>query len=128
MTPPELNYDIYNKELLRIVIVLKEWRVFLQSTKEPFVVKTDHKNLTNFLITKELNKRQVKWAEILAEYYFEIEHVKRLDNAKADALSRKEELQKNNKVSGTLFKESSNGKIRYNHPQLLKTHKVLKSL
>jgi len=36
------------------------------------VVKTDYKNLIGFLITKELNQRQVKWAEILAEYYFEI--------------------------------------------------------
>jgi len=26
---PELNYDIYNKELLGIVAALKEWRVFL---------------------------------------------------------------------------------------------------
>jgi len=25
----ELNYDIYNKELLGIVAALKEWRVFL---------------------------------------------------------------------------------------------------
>jgi len=25
----ELNYDIYNKELLGIVVVFKEWRVFL---------------------------------------------------------------------------------------------------
>jgi len=24
MTPPELNYDIYNKELLEIVVTLKE--------------------------------------------------------------------------------------------------------
>ena len=29
LTPPELNYNIYNKELLAIVAVLKEWRVFL---------------------------------------------------------------------------------------------------
>jgi len=56
------------------------------------VVKTDHKNLTNFLITKELNKRQVKWAKMLAEYHFEIKHVKGLDNARADTLSRKEKL------------------------------------
>ena len=48
---------------------------------------------------------------MLAEYHFEIKHVKGSDNAKADALSRKEKLQKNNKVSGALFKESSNGKI-----------------
>ena len=29
ITPLELNYDIYNKELLSIVTVLKEWRAFL---------------------------------------------------------------------------------------------------
>ena len=29
LIPLELNYDIYNKELLAIVAVLKEWRVFL---------------------------------------------------------------------------------------------------
>jgi len=65
---------------------------------------------------------------MLAEYYFKIEHVKRSDNARADALSRKKELQGNDKVSGALFKESNNGRIRYNHPQLLKTYKALKSL
>jgi len=65
---------------------------------------------------------------MLAEYYFKIEHVKGLNNARVDALSRKEELQRNDKMLGTLFKESSNGKIRYNHPQLAKMHKALKSL
>ena len=29
MTPLELNYNIYNKELLGIVAVLKKWRAFL---------------------------------------------------------------------------------------------------
>jgi hypothetical protein len=29
MTLLELNYDIYNKELLGIVTALKEWRAFL---------------------------------------------------------------------------------------------------
>jgi hypothetical protein len=51
----ELNYDIYNKELLAIVIVLKEWRAFLQGTIELFIVKIDYKNLIRFLTTKELN-------------------------------------------------------------------------
>ena len=55
MTPPELNYNIYNKELLGIIVVLVEWKAFLQSTKELFAVKTDHKNFTSFLMTKELN-------------------------------------------------------------------------
>jgi len=48
---------------------------------------------------------------MLTEYHFKIEHVKRSDNARADVLNRKEELQGNNKVLGALFKESSNGKI-----------------
>ena len=50
----ELNYDIYN-ELLGIVIVFKEQRVFLQGIEKPFIVKTDYKNLTGFLMIKELN-------------------------------------------------------------------------
>ena len=29
ITPLELNYNIYNKELLGIVIALKKWRAFL---------------------------------------------------------------------------------------------------
>ena len=60
LTPLELNYDIYDKELLAIVTVLKEWRVFLQETAELFIIKIDYKNLTGFLTTKKLNCRQVK--------------------------------------------------------------------
>ena len=56
MIPLELNYNIYDKELLGIVAALKEWKAFLQGTMELFIVKTDHKNLTSFLTTKELNK------------------------------------------------------------------------
>ena len=55
LIPLELNYDIYNKKLLAIVTVLKEWRAFLQRIAELFIIKTDYKNLTEFLITKELN-------------------------------------------------------------------------
>jgi len=55
LTLPELNYNIYNKELLGIMVVFKEWRVFLQGTIELFIVKIDYKNLTGFLIIKELN-------------------------------------------------------------------------
>jgi len=91
------------------------------------VVKIDYKNLTSFLITKELNQRQVRWAEMLTEYYFEIEHVKRSNNARADTLSRKEELQRNDKMSGALLKSDKDGKIWYNYPQLSGTHKAPKS-
>jgi len=60
MTLLELNYNIYNKELLGIVTALKKWRAFLQGIEKPFVVKIDYKNLIGFLAIKELNQRQVR--------------------------------------------------------------------
>jgi hypothetical protein len=51
----KLNYDIYNKELLAIITILKKWRAFLQGTIKPFIIKIDYKNLMGFLTTKELN-------------------------------------------------------------------------
>jgi len=62
---------------------------------------------------------------MLAEYHFKIKHIKRSDNARADTLNRKKELQRNDKMSRVLFKESSNKRIKYNHPQLSGTHKAL---
>ena len=59
---------------------------------ELFIIKTDYKNLTRFLTTKELNQRQVKQVKILVEYYFKIKHVKGTDNIKVDTLSKKVEL------------------------------------
>ena len=55
MTLVKLNYNIYNKELLGIVTVLKKWRAFLYSTIELFRVIIDYKNLVGFLTIKELN-------------------------------------------------------------------------
>ena len=49
--------------------------------------------------------------EKLIKYYFKIKHVKGLNNAKANALSRKKELQGNNKVLRALLKLKENGKI-----------------
>ena len=48
---------------------------------------------------------------MFTEYHFKIKHVKGLDNARADTLSRKKELQSNNKMSGALLRIEKNGKI-----------------
>jgi hypothetical protein len=66
--------------------------VFLQRTTKPFIIKMDYKNLTGFLITKELNQRQVRWVKILIKYHFEIEYVKGTDNTRVDVFSKKAEL------------------------------------
>ncbi|MBW0502591.1 hypothetical protein O181_042306 [Austropuccinia psidii MF-1] len=41
----ELNYEIYDKELLGIVWALKCWRAFLLSLSSSFEVLTDHSSL-----------------------------------------------------------------------------------
>ena len=52
----------------------------------------DYKNLIGFLTIKELNCRQVRWAEMLMEYYFKIKYVKGINNIRVNVLSRKAEL------------------------------------
>ena len=85
------------------------------------MVKTDYKNLTGFLITKKLNQRQVRQAEMLTEYYFEIQYTKGTKNARADTLSRKAELQSNKKPLGAILHKDKDRLIRYNYPKLVVT-------
>ena len=82
------------------------------------MVKTDYKNLTGFLTTKELNRRQVRQAEMLTEYYFEIQYTKGIDNARVDALSRKAKLQNDEKLLGAILRKDEDRLVRYNYPKL----------
>ena len=75
----------------------------MQGIKELFIVKTDYKNLVGFLTTKELNWRQIRWAEMLVKYYFKIKYIKGTDNIKVDTLNRKVELQKSKKLLDTIL-------------------------
>ncbi len=52
----EQNYNIYDKELLAVVYILQNWRVYIESYLE-LTIFTDYKNLLNFIIIKELNRR-----------------------------------------------------------------------
>ena len=58
MSPAELNYDIYDKELLAIMFTLDEWRPYLLHATEPFEIWTDHQNLSYFRQPQKLNGRQ----------------------------------------------------------------------
>jgi len=52
---------------------------------------------------------------MLVEYYFKIKYIKGIDNARADILSRKAELQDDKKVKGIILRMDKDGKIRYNY-------------
>ena len=47
-TSTELNYPIYEKELLAVVEGFHQWRVYLEGAATPVKVYTDHKNLEYF--------------------------------------------------------------------------------
>jgi hypothetical protein len=57
MGAAELNYDIYNKELLAIVSAFKQWRAYLEGSHYTVEVFSDHNNLQFFTTTKKLSRQ-----------------------------------------------------------------------
>ena len=98
MSPVEENYNIYDKELLSIVLAFQDWRVYLEGLPHQIWVILDHKNLEQFLTTKQLNQRQARWSELLSAYDFVIQHRPEALNGRVDMLSRRADMEddKNN--------------------------------
>ncbi|GKD97464.1 putative reverse transcriptase domain-containing protein [Tanacetum coccineum] len=90
LKPNEENYTTHDLELEAVVFALKIWRHYLYGTK--CTVCTDHKSLQHILHQKELNMRQRRWLELLADYDSEIHYHPGKANVVADALSQKERI------------------------------------
>ncbi|GJW84070.1 putative nucleotidyltransferase, ribonuclease H [Tanacetum coccineum] len=90
LKPHEENYTTHDLELGVVVFALKIWRHYLYGTK--CTVFTDHKSLQHILDQKELNMRQRRWLELLADYDCEIRYHPGKANVVADALSQKERI------------------------------------
>ncbi len=52
----ERNYEIYDKELLAIMLALEEWRHYLMGTYQDFEIWTDHQNLQYFRKPQKVNQ------------------------------------------------------------------------
>lgn len=89
MSPAECNYGIGDKELLAIVLCFEEWHQYLEGSKYPVQVLTDHLNLQSFMTKMALNRRQVRWSQLLANYNFKINFRPGTANVKADPLTRR---------------------------------------
>jgi hypothetical protein len=87
-SPAEQNYDTYDRELLAIVVAMKQWRHHLEGARYKILIQCDHKNLVYFQTTKVLSRRQARWAEIPSAYDFTIEHLDGTKNP-ADRPSRR---------------------------------------
>ncbi|GJU54810.1 putative reverse transcriptase domain-containing protein [Tanacetum coccineum] len=90
LKPHEENYTTHNLKLGAVVFALKIWRHYLYGTK--CTMFTDHKSLQHILDQKELNMRQRRWLELLADYDCEIRYHPGKENVIADALSWKERI------------------------------------
>ena len=83
----ELNYPVYDKELMAIVMSFRQWRHYLEGAPE-IEVWSDHQNLKQFMSQTHLNGRQVRWMIQLAPYDFTIHYRKGSLNP-ADGPSRR---------------------------------------
>ena len=88
LTEAEQNYDIYNQELLVMTEGLDHNRPLLAGTILPIIIKTDHLKLTHWREPQKISQQVVRQVLQLAEYNFEIHHIKGTANGKADALFR----------------------------------------
>ena len=62
----EQNYPTHDLELDVVIFALKIWRHYLLGTRVE--IYTDHKSLKYIITKKELNIRQRRWLELMAEY------------------------------------------------------------
>ncbi|MCO5576971.1 hypothetical protein L7F22_030792 [Adiantum nelumboides] len=95
---PEMTARIYEKELLAVIHALTQWRHYLLGAD--FTVFTDHQSLRYFLSQKQFSEKQMRWANILSQFHFQIVHVQGQKNVVADALSPKPLVQ-------AIFRDSS---------------------
>ena len=121
MSPAEQNYDIHDKELLTIVECLDQWRVYAEGAPG-LNIYTDHKNLVSFTTTKVLNRRQVRWSELLGQYKFKISYTPGKDNGRADALSRRSDYMETKEVfNRSILKINNDGTLSANSKHELNT-------
>ncbi|KAI1000197.1 hypothetical protein K3495_g8004 [Podosphaera aphanis] len=87
----EMNYEIHDKELLAIIACMKEWDAELMGLGKIFTILIDHMNLKYFLTRRRLTVRQICWAEFMSRFRYSLVYRKGVENARADALSRRDQ-------------------------------------
>ncbi|GKD62659.1 putative reverse transcriptase domain-containing protein [Tanacetum coccineum] len=115
LKPNEENYTTHDLELGAVVFALKIWRHYMYGTK--CTVFTDHKSLQHILDQKELNMRQRRWLELLADYDCEIRYHPRKANVVA---AQTEALKEENIKAKNLRGMDKSFKIRPDGTQCIK--------
>ena len=88
----ERNYDIYDQELLAVILALAEWKQYLQGTSHPVSVLTDHKNLSYLKDPRELSLCQAHCSLFFQDFDIVWKVTPGTQMGPADALSWKDHL------------------------------------
>ena len=105
---------------------MKHWRVYAEGAPS-LDIYTDHKNLLQFIIIKELNRRQVRWAEKLSQYKFKIHYISEKENSRADAFNKRcDYITIKEKFDHNVLKINNNEIISANHHQINATLRIIK--
>ena len=88
----EQNYDIYNQELLAVILALAEWKQYLQGTSHPVSILTDHKNLSYLKDPCKLSHCQACWSLFLQDFDIIWKVTPGTQMGPADSLSQKDHL------------------------------------
>ena len=83
------NYNIYDLELLAIVMALQHWRPLLAGSPHKIIIYSDHLNLQYWRLPQRISRRVAREVLELSEYNFEICHIPGKLNRRADALSQR---------------------------------------
>lgn len=91
LNPVEQRYHINEQECLSVIWGIKRYRHLLED--RPFTLRTDSKALTWLNTMKDSRAKLTRWALMLQEYKFTIEHCPGKENQLPDALSRHPEAE-----------------------------------
>ncbi|KAL7291774.1 hypothetical protein TKK_0014559 [Trichogramma kaykai] len=86
LTPTEQRYHCNEQECLAVIWGIKRFRHYLEDA--PFTLRTDSKTLIWLDRFKETRDKLLRWALLLQEFQFTIEHCAGKDNELPDLLSR----------------------------------------
>lgn len=93
LSPSQVNYSPYDRELLAIYEAIKYFRHMLEARH--FIVYTDHKPITFAFHERRRNcsPRQYRHLDFISQFTTDIRHISGKNNIVADALSRVSELE-----------------------------------
>lgn len=93
LSPSQVKYSPYDRELLAIYESIKYFRFMLEATH--FTVYTDHKPLCYAFHERKnsCSPRQYRHLDLIAQFTTDIQHISGSNNVVADTLSRIEALQ-----------------------------------